>query len=253
MSETLFDNTDDQGGEQTQQTQEDNYLDQVVTARGENWKDPNVLAKGYLSSQQHIAQIEAENAELREKATKNDYMKEVLERIEEGKAKPASGEPTSQQNTSTQNTDNQGTSVEQIKSLVAETLTEQEAQRTAAQNVQETKRQLQEAFGTEASNKLKQVMSELSMTQERMDQLAAESPSAFMRLVGAPQKKETNSDPSSSVNTQGTASTPSGKKNWAYWQKLRRENPKLYREARTQREMLEARESMGSEEFYGTG
>ncbi len=245
MSDTLF--TDDQSGTGG----DTDYLKTVVDAKGDQWNDPQVIAKGYLSAQAHIEKLEAEAAHLKEKATKNDYMEEVLKRFDE-RGKPAGGEPKSNtNNTSTNDGADQPVSVEQIKNLVAETLTEAETKRTASQNIAESKRLMQEAFGTEGQAAITKVMQETGMSKERMDQLASESPSAFMRMLGKPVQKQTNQ------NTQGTVNTSnmqheSGKQNWAYWQKMRRENPKEYRKPATQAAMLKARESMSSEDFYGT-
>lgn len=241
MSETLF-NTETTG-------EGNDHLTKVIEARGEEWNDPNVLAKGYLSAQEHIDRIEAENAELREKSSKNDYMKEVLDRIEEGKTKPTGGESSSS-STSTNGSDNQGVTVEQIKSLVAETLTEAEAQRTSSENIKETKRLLAENFGTEAHNVLSARAKELNMSEERMNQLAAESPNAFMQLMGKPIGKESNSLTTGSKNTEGNLNN-SSVRNWSYYQKIRRENPQLYRSTKIQNQMLADREAMSSEEFYG--
>lgn len=245
MPDTLFD--EDQS---VTPTPTDDFVSRVVEAKGATWSDPNTIAKGYLSAQAHIDTLEAELASAKEATSKNDYMKEVLERIEAGKAKPVSGEPaTTIADTSA--TDNQGITVEQIKGLVTETLTEQEAKRTAAQNLGETKRLLQEAFGTESSTRLASAMSTHGMSKERMDQLASESPTAFMALLGGPKPKQTNSTAATEVNTVNDLSS-AGKKDWAYWQKLRREQPKVYRDPATQTAMGQARESMSKEEFYGT-
>jgi hypothetical protein len=243
MSDTLFD------GDQS--SAPETFVGKLVAAKGETWSDPETIAKGYLAAQQHIDTLESERNTAVEAASKNDYMTEGLDRIEAGKAKPVSGEPASE-NTGTSATDNQGITVEQIKGLVAETLTAQEAERTATQNLGETKSRLAAAFGTEAGSQLEKAMATHGMTKQRMDQLASESPTAFMALMGAPTQKQTNSLAASSVNSVGDLSRDSGKQDWAYWQKMRRENPKQYRDSSTQKRMLEARESMSPEDFYGT-
>jgi len=120
MSDTLFD------GDQPSATE--TLVSKLVAAKGEAWSDPETIAKGYLAAQAHIDTLEAERNTAVEAASKNDYMKEVLDRIEAGKAKPVSGEPVSE-NTGTSATDNQGITVEQIKGLVAETLTAQNVRR----------------------------------------------------------------------------------------------------------------------------
>lgn len=235
MSNTLF--TDDQSGEKPTES----FIEKVVAAKGETFKDPEAIAKGYLASQEHILKLEAENAQLKESSTKNDYMKEVLDRIDAGKSKPTSEEPVSE-NTGEGTADNQGVTTDQIKDLITATLTQQEAERTASGNLAKTKELMQDAFGTEASKVLLQKQAELGMSKERLDQLASESPTAFMQLMGkAPKKEDNKTVPTSVVQI----SEGSGKRDWAYYQKLRRENSKLYYSAEIQNQLMKDRLELG--------
>jgi hypothetical protein len=229
-----------------------NWLEKVVAAKGEKFQDPQELAKGYLHSQEYIANLERQNKELMEDVGKKDYMQEVLDRIDAQKAKPAAGEKASNENSGTNDTGNQpGVSVEQIKGLIAETLTEQEARNTAAANLQETDRLLEEAFGTDAKQKMQERANELGMSGERMKELASESPTAFMALMGDAPRKETNQTRTSQLNTQRDGfSSQTGEKNFAYYQKMRRENPKLYYSPKVQNEMFTQRTKLGEEGFY---
>jgi hypothetical protein len=239
MPDSLFEQETDLSQQQT-----DDNIAKVIAAKGDTWSDPNVMAKGYLSSQEHIMTLEAENAQLKEGASKNDYMKEVLDRIEAGKAKPTDGEPATKLQVSTETADNQSVTVEQIKGLVTEALTENEATNTANQNLVETKAQLTKAFGTEAQAKINARTTELGMTKERMDQLASESPTAFMSLMGEAPVKQQNTQLESALNSTDALTQPS-QRNWAYYQKMRKENPTVYRTPKLQAQMMEDYASMG--------
>lgn len=231
MSESLFDG------------ENQSSIEKITAAKGEQWKDPEVIAKGYLSSQEHILTLEAELTKLKEEATKQDYLEEVLKRLDEGKSKPSSQE-TSSTTTSEDTKETPAVSSEDIKKLVSEALTAEEAAKTSSQNIAESKRLLSEAFGTEAANQLNKRASELGMSKERLDAMAAESPTAFMALMGQATAKQTNQTPQGDVSTINATTNPN-ERNWAYYQKMRREDSKRYYTAQVQNQMMEDRERLG--------
>jgi hypothetical protein len=254
MTMSVFTDSSDQSKETTDtntQSQTEDWVAKVAMEKGEKFRDPNELAKGYAHSQEHIANLTRQIEEMREDLGKQDYMKEVLERFDADKAKPTGGEQASSNTTSTNDSGHKPeVSVDEIKKLIAETLTQQEAQNTARQNLEETDRQLEAAFGTDAKAKVQERAAQLGMSPERMKQLAEESPSAFMSLMGEAPQKETNQMPQSQVNTSQGFNTNSGRKDWAYYQKLRKENSKLYYSPRIQNEMLSQRQQLGEAAFY---
>lgn len=239
------------GEEQQQGESTENYLERVAEAKGEKWKDPNVVAKGYLESQKFIDQLKEELEEVRGQKKQQDYMEEILAKLDSQKAQqPSGGEGESSNSASTENTGNQpGVSVEQIKSLVTETLTEQERERTAKQNLLEADRQLEAQFGTDAANVVTKRATELGLSKDRLTEIASESPTAFLALMGQAPQKETNRATTSQVNTTAGFETGSNRKDWAYYQKMRREDPKRYRSPQVQNEMLQQRLELG-DRFY---
>jgi hypothetical protein len=81
----------------------------------------------------------------------------------------------------------------------------------------------------------------------KLEEIASEAPTAFMALVGGPTPKETNSLPQGRVNTNALAATQSSlnERNWNYYNKLRKENPKLYRSEQVQSQMMQDRIRLG--------
>lgn len=228
------------------------YLAKVVEEKGEKWKDPNEVAKGYLSAQDHIKAIEAENAELRKASEKADFMEEVLTKF--GKqTTPTSGEPVQTTSTGTETTERPSeVSVEQIKSLVTAAITEEETKRTTAQNLELVDSRLTELFGTEAASRVEAKRSQLGMSKERLAEIAQESPTAFFALIGEAPAKDTNALPTSSVNTSTDSfNRDQGKRTWSYYQAMRKDpkTAKLYRSAKVQNQMLEDSSQPG---FYDT-
>lgn len=63
--------------QQQSETNED-YIARVAQEKGEQWRDPQTLAKGYVHAQQRIKELEAKQEEL----SKNDYAKELLAQLQ---------------------------------------------------------------------------------------------------------------------------------------------------------------------------
>lgn len=228
------------------------YIADIVSEKGEQWKDPAVLAKGYATSQEYIAQLETELKVAKEANTKQDYMKEVLDSINAAKSPSAGATATQDTNNGGANTkeDHPSVSADQIKDLVKEALTLEELNRTSQQNLLETDKKLTELFGTEAANVVEKRGNELGMSKERLKQLAEESPTAFLSLMGAPSAKETNTTTTSTVNTTATSNHgSSNERNFRFYMDLKKSNPKEYRTATIQNQMLEDRLRLG-DKFY---
>lgn len=232
------------------ETQE-SYVQKLVEARGEKWQDPEVIAKGKVEADNHIKELERQLEELRGDLSKNEYAKQLLETLQ-GKAEV----PTSSKTVDAQEKQSEGSAADQnttgdagdLESLVEETIRKREQQQTAQQNLTQVNETLTEAYGTEASKVVKERAQELGMSLERLQEIAAESPSAFMRLVGDSPAVEKNPTTTSSVNTTA-AFNRSGERNWNYYQDLRRSNPKQYYSPKVQNQLAQDRVNLG-DRFY---
>lgn len=241
-------NSDDQANQTGSQQQED-FVKRIVEEKGEQWQDPQFIAKGYVASQEHITKLQLELKAMQEKVSGEDYMKKVLEQIEASKT-PAVGEQASvtSNGTATQ-TDQSGVTMEQIKELVKETLTSEERTKTAQQNIRDADAKLTELFGTEAAATVEKRRQELGLDKANLMKLAEESPTAFLTLIGVPPKKETNQVVGSTLNTEGSFNQ-SSERNFAFYQKIRKDNPSLYKSAKVQNQMVEDRIKLGEGKFY---
>jgi hypothetical protein len=154
--------------EQTQQEEQpsDSYLQKLVETRGDNWKDPEVLAKGKLEADEHIKNLETQLTQMRED------------------------------------------------------------------------------LSTEARTILVNKSQELGISVERMQELAAESPSAFFALIG---EKQQTFKPitQGSVRTEAVGVKSGGERDFNYYQTLRRENRGLYYTPKIQQQMMEDRQRLG--------
>lgn len=234
--------------EATETQTEGSFLAKLVEAKGENWRDPEVLAKGKLESDNYIKELERQIAELKEDVTKEDYAEKILQTIRE-KAAASNTAFDSLPNKDNVGTQETGTpqpnlSEEDLKSLVEKTLQERESKATVEQNLATVDAELSEKFGTEAATVVKNKAKELGMSLERLKEIAEESPTAFFALLGE-QRKAFNPVVNGTVKTEGTNFTQNAERDWAYYQKLRKENKSLYYSPKTQQQLMADRLRLG--------
>lgn len=236
--------------EQTTETTEptESYVAKLVEAKGENWKDPEVLAKGKLEADRYISELEAQMNQLREDLKKEDYAEKILQEIR-NKATESNTVNQSLPNNDTVGTAEDDTpqsslSEEDLKSLVEKTLTEREVQNTVAQNLKVVDEELVKQYGTEAQKTIAKKSEELGISMDRMKEIASESPTAFFALIGEG-KKNFNPMVNSSVRTEGVNLQPSTERDWNYYQKLRRENRDLYYTPKVQQQLMQDKLRLG--------
>lgn len=245
---SVFDQTNDQQTTQTksEQTNNESFVQRLVKEKGEQWGDPEVIAKGKLEADQFIADLQAQLDGMREDLNKQEYAKELLTKLQEKAPPTAGGKPEDKSGGSTQ--DNTSLSASDIERLIEQTLTAREQTMTANQRLTEVDSKMTEMFGTEAHNIVVAKAKELGMTVERMKEIASESPNAFFSLIGEAPKQQTNQTPKSTLNT-AAGFTSTSERNFAYYQEMRRKKPSEFWSVKVQREMLEDRKRLG-DKFY---
>ena len=238
----------DQVTEQTtSETQpQESFVQKLVEAKGENWKDPEVLAKGKLEADGYIKTLEDQLSQMREDMKKQDYQAQILEQLQNKAAETTTAQtatPNNNGSTETQNT-TASLSENDLESLVEKTLVKREQDSVIKQNLAQVDQELVNSFGTEAPAKVQEKAQELGMSIERLRDIAAESPSAFFTLIG--QQQQTFSPMvQGSVRTEGVNMQASNTRDWNYYQKLRRENPNQYYSPKVQQQLIQDRMKMG--------
>ena len=230
----------------TQQTTED-WLAKVVEAKGESFKDVQVLAKSKLDSDAYIKELEKQAAALREDLAKQDYAQKLLEQLQSKAPSPTNGNAVApnQNNGSTTPSDTKPEISEDIlKALVERTLTEREQANTAQQNAAAVREALVAKYGTDAKAHVERKAQELGMPYSRLEALATESPNAFLTLIGEP-KQEFKPVLTGSINTQSVSVQSPTTRDWNYYQELRRKNKTEYFKPSTQQQMMKDKIAMG--------
>ncbi len=233
---------------QTQEQQE-SYLARLVQAKGENWKDPEVLAKGKLEADGYIKNLEEQLKQLREDLGKQEYSKQLLDQLQNKATQPVSVNPVVANNnngsTSTDGTTPPQVSEDTLKSLVEQTLTQRDRDNTVRQNLAIVDEELQKAYGTEAPVVVQTKAKELGLSVKRLQELASESPAAFFNLIGEP-KKAMAPIVQGTIRTEGVNMQASSEHNWDYYQNLRRTNKQLYYSPKVQRQLMEDKQRLGA-------
>ncbi len=242
---TTQDNQNNENQEQATPVQE-SFLDKLVQAKGENWRDPETLAKGKLEADGYIKNLEDQLASMREDMKKQDYQSEILTQLQNKATETSAVNPEVPNDNTSVNTQNTTGAVneEDLKSLVEKTLNQRELQAKVQTNLELVDKELEGSFGTEAKAQIEKKATELGMSIDRLREIAAESPNAFFALIGE-NKRPVDPMVSGSVRTEGVSMQPSTERNFDYYQKLRRENRNLYYSAKTQQQMFEDKARLG--------
>lgn len=241
------DQTKGQETNQQQQTQTtEDWLAKVVEAKGENFRDIQTLAKSKLESDNYIKELERQLKEMRDDQSKDEYSKKLLEVLQNKGSNFTNDNPAKPKDTGNANQDDTKPLISEdvVKTLVEQHLTEREKTNTVKQNISTVEKTLEERYGTQAKETVEKKAAELGMSMGRMMELAGESPTAFLTLIGEA-KKNSNPIVNGTINTQSVGNTNPQERNWAWYQKLRRENKALYYRPETQQQLFQDKMRLG--------
>lgn len=212
--------------------------DNVEPTPGASSDNVDVLIKRLEDKDKFIDQLKHETAQMREAVALLEPLKEELKAL---KAELSNGQPRD-------NTRPQLSEVD-IKSLVQKTITESETSRSAAQNLKEANTKFAAQFGGDyarAGEAVKQRAQEMGLSVEFLKDVAARSPSAFLKFMndGTP----ATSDETGSMPFKGTVNTAVLKENnsnalkvgtKAYYDDMMKKNPSQYFSPKTQLEIMD--------------
>ncbi len=182
---------------------------------------------------EHIKTLEKENADLRNTSGKID---EVLDAL-----KPSNDTNKDQQT-------KPGLSQDDVLSLIEQN----DAAKVAKDNRIEVGRLMTERFGDKVQDKITEIGNQLNLGAKTLQSLAEKSPKAFMALF--PESNAGQNESSSStgtINSEAVNMATPDEGTYAYYEKIRKDNPKLYNKAATQKRMLQDAERLGPDAFFG--
>jgi hypothetical protein len=222
-----------------------------LVGEGRKFNDVEALAKGKLEADKFIEQMKQENAALKEDLEKQAYKLGVTTKMEEMASAPTTEllDPNNNNSGTTNTANTQPSSSEaDIESLVEQTLRKREQEGVAKNNIAIVESELAQAYGTEAASAVQNKANELGLPMSELQGMAAKSPAAFMQLMGRSAPK-TSPLVQGSIRTEGSTMQASSEKDFAFYQKLRRENSTEYYKPSTQRQMMADADRLG-DRFY---
>lgn len=232
-----------------------NWLEEYV-GEGKKFKDAAALARAKAESDAFIARLQRETEGLRQDLSTRIKLEEFMDRMN---SQNSSGANQATQTAGTGNledgTASNATSPDDIEKLIEQRLAAREAEAARKRNLEATKTRLQEALGQDFAQELSNRTEALGLSKEFVSNLAETQPKALFALLGLDgqqtQRKEDGlfSAPRSSVNTSGLGTSGNQEKNWAYFEKIRKQNPAAYWSTQTQKEIHSQAAKLG-ERFY---
>lgn len=179
------------------------------------YNTPQELLKGYQESQAYIKKLQEEHQQFRSELDKRLSAEAVLEQIK-AQAKPDEKPSTE-------------FDPEAIRDVVHKELEAKTQQEKMQYNLRQFSDQLSAIYGDKAKEAVATKARELGVSVDRVKEIAAESATAALAMFGVASNKPDGipRKPSGSVSTESLG--VGGERNYAYYQKLRRDNPAEYK------------------------
>lgn len=217
------------------------------TADGE--LDVAALARAKMEADKHISKVEAEQATVREELTRRLSFEELAAKIDAAK-NPVVEPPVTPGVAPSGVNEKHGMSEEDIAKLVKQTLTQEQQKAVHSSNIDSVRNELAKAWGENYVTKLKEVIADLGYPQQEAEVLAATRPKAFLKMLlgqAAAAPIYNPAPPRSGLMASNIPDTNA--RNYEFFEKMRKSDPKSYWLPRTQNEMHKLAEKMG-EAFY---
>lgn len=243
--------TDNLFQEQNQPTKADPNKDYWVEYTQPGGKfydpDPEVVKKkisfAKAESDNYIKHLEQRLDEMRvdtEKAINEaNAGKSLSEYIEELKTLRQPQQQHQQDTTQEPKVNTPAIKPEDLDSLFDAKLQERETLKQRRANMQEVQAKLTEKYGENYSAQLRQQAQSLGISETKAQELAQDSPAAFFRMFGidAQPAQEGFMAPPRTTQRKDPFAPKSELRDWAFYEKMRRDQPKLYHNPKTHVQM----------------
>jgi hypothetical protein len=228
------------------------YLEKIIEEKGENWKDPETLAKGKYEADKYIGDLERQLEELRKDVVREEKLDKLMDMFKSQTKDPQeSGGSNTLPDKDPNDTSSGPMTDEQIRALIETHVSQRESETTRQKNLKEVDAFMQKEYGATANATIRAKAAELSMTVQELEETAARNPRAFLRLIGAEtgRTKDSSSLVGNSRRAEAVSISPTGR-DWDYYQTLRRKSKATYFNPATQKQLVRDREEMG-DAFWG--
>lgn len=213
------------------------------------WKDKPLeeVLKAKVDSDLYIKTLERQKDELR-----NDYLKlreessaqaklqELLDRLEK------TSSPT--QVTPTIVSEEKPYNPKDVETLVSNTILKQKAEDRMNENFNTVRNKLKEHFGDNFQSALQESMTMLGLTGDELNEMARTRPNVLIKALGLdqPLQREQFQSPPRSGTRNDTFAPKNEKRTWMYYQNMKKSNPTLYYNKKTQFQMHQDAGALGA-------
>ena len=122
-----------------------------------------------------------------------------------------------------------GIKPEDVEALINKKLTDHQLQLKQQDNFNAMQAKLKQSLGDEYIPAYKQRLDTLGLTKEFADDLARNHPTVFIKTFGLDEQRQSNTQPLPRSNVRQASFAPSTpKRDWNYYQELKKTNPRLY-------------------------
>lgn len=239
--------------QQNDQFQFDDNKDYLSELVGEDrkFKDINSLAKGKAFSDAYIEHqnrqldlLKQDYARLREDYTSRAKLEELIDQLSKVQ------QPASSANNQSANEDRNNPPTldpAMIEDLVSKSMSKREMERKEQENLSLVRSKLTEHFGENFQNALKKHVDDLGMTAEEFQATARRNPKLLFKALELDQRKEGDLFQTPPRTEQRSTFAPNvPKRTWNYYEELRKKDPDLYWEPKTQDQMHKDHQTLGS-------
>lgn len=169
---------------------------QDYVGEGKKYKSPEDALKSVPHAQEHISTLEQELAEVKEELTKRKTTQELLDEIKSGTQPVENTTPSAEVNQDT------------LEELVAKTIEQKESAKVAKSNAKSVAEKFTAKYGQTAEAAYNQIAKDSGLDIQQLNNLAATSPNAVLKLAGLDGKVTSPSSTSGTINTQALNETP---------------------------------------------
>lgn len=219
---------------------ESSLIEQTIAKNKEKFKTQEDLERAKAQSDLYIQSLIQQKDELRQDLlaakAEIDKGKALEELIDQLKAQGLASSETPPANED----DKTPPAMPNLDEFFSKKYQETKALERAEENVKTVMAKLKEKFGNQYTKILSEQTEQLGLTTEDVNALARKSPEAFFRTMGLNERQSTSvtniAPPRNQIMNSNFAPATTDR-TWAYYEKMRAENPTLYYNPKTQVQM----------------
>lgn len=225
---------------------EKDYFSELV-GDGKKYKDPVAAGRALVEKDAFISTVTQENASLREELNKRKSVQEIMDQVVAARTTPPST-PANNQNRPEERAQ-ENNNQPKVEDIVRQEVEKISAAGTVAQNQRQVVDVLRSQWGPGFAKAIADKAVELGVGAKYIEDLAGRSPKAALQLLGVNENATRTVTPAAGARTNPGTVNGNGRKNFKFYQAVRKTDPERYRSVGFTQEMLQAATEQG-DDFY---